>query len=340
MDFNEKKAYIMENNKIQKRLKDVGIYSNVLIGPTGPKGDSFTISGVYNTLEELENAFPLGDNGYYLIDGNIYIWNSNKWTSGGTIVGPTGPSEKIKVVSTKTIDSSLNAEVIDNFDGVYHLLEFNIPKGEMGPRGLPGEIGISEGIFIDGTETIESNEEASVIDDFEDKTHHLTFYIPKGEKGEKGDVGEMGPTGPKGSLGPTSYDAVAFASFMDTTTSGIAQIGTMRIIPTNNDYLSIENNKEINIKRTSVFEITLCGRISGVTNNTGASFSLYNKTTDSDVSDLIFELNAGDTKDMDFSETNLVDITGPSILELKTNINGNDTINFTYMNVLIKSFKC
>lgn len=306
MDFNEKKAYIIENTKIQRRLKEAGIYNDVLIGPTGPKGDSFTISGVYNSLEELEYDYPNGDKGCYLIDGNIYIWD-DKWTSGGNIVGPTGPKGE---------------------------------KGEMGPRGLPGEIGISQGISIDNTETINPDEEALVTDDFEQNIHHLTFYIPKGEKGDKGDIGEIGPTGPKGSMGPTSYDAVAFASFMDTTTSGIAQIGTMRIIPTNNDYLAIENNTEIKVKRTSVFEITLCGRISGVTNNTGASFALYNKTTDENVSDLILELNAGDTKDMDFSETNLVDITGPSILQLKTNINGNDTINFTYMNVLIKSFKC
>ena len=67
------------------------------------------------------------------------------------------------------------------------------PQGEIGPRGLPGEIGISQAITIDGTETIEPNELAEVQDDFESNIHHLTFYIPKGEKGEKGDQGEVGP---------------------------------------------------------------------------------------------------------------------------------------------------
>lgn len=55
--------------------------------------------------------------------------------------------------------------------------------GPAGPRGFPGEIGISEVITIDGTETVEPNEETQVQDDFDRNIHHLTFYIPKGEKG-------------------------------------------------------------------------------------------------------------------------------------------------------------
>ena len=52
--------------------------------------------------------------------------------------------------------------------------------GHTGPRGFPGEFGISEVITIDGTETVEPNEEAQVQDDFDRNIHHLTFYIPKG----------------------------------------------------------------------------------------------------------------------------------------------------------------
>lgn len=79
------------------------------------------------------------------------------------------------------------------------------PQGEIGPRGLPGEIGISQAITIDGTETIEPNELAEVQDDFESNIHHLTFYIPKGEKGEKGDQGEVGPRGPAGPAPDVAY---------------------------------------------------------------------------------------------------------------------------------------
>ena len=63
-----------------------------------------------------------------------------------------------------------------------------------GSRGFPGEIGISQVITIDGTEMVEPNELAEVQDDFEQNIHHLTFYIPKGEKGDKGSQGQTGQT--------------------------------------------------------------------------------------------------------------------------------------------------
>lgn len=129
---------------------------------------------------------------------------------------------------------------------------------------------------------------------------------------------------------------------MDMQNAGTATIGTMRIIPGQSDIIGIPDNMNIEIKRTSVFEITLCGRISGVTLDNGASFYLQNVTKNEMVSDLIFELKKGNTNDMDFSETNFVDIEGPAFLQLKTNIDDTSTSNikFTYMNIVIKSYKC
>lgn len=68
-------------------------------------------------------------------------------------------------------------------------------KGDIGPRGLPGEIGISEHISIDETTTVDPTEEAAVQDEFDGRIHHLSFFIPKGEKGDKGDQGSSGPPG-------------------------------------------------------------------------------------------------------------------------------------------------
>lgn len=125
-------------------------------------------------------------------------------------IGPTGPqgekgiagSTTIDIGTTQTVESNAPAEVINAGTNKNVILNFKIPKGEkgdkgdqgvqgeqgpIGPQGLPGEIGISEVITVDATETIESNEEAMVQDDFDRNVHHLTFYIPKGEKGEKGD---------------------------------------------------------------------------------------------------------------------------------------------------------
>ncbi len=60
--------------------------------------------------------------------------------------------------------------------------------GNVGPTGPKGD---AEGIKIRKTETIEPNEEASVIDTLINKTHILDFKIPKGD---------IGPTGPPGPL--------------------------------------------------------------------------------------------------------------------------------------------
>lgn len=43
----------------------------------------------------------------------------------------------------------------------------------MGPRGLLGEIGRTEHIAIDETETLEPGESAQVMDTFENWVHHL-----------------------------------------------------------------------------------------------------------------------------------------------------------------------
>ena len=170
--MDEKIKYIMESNEIRNKLYKMGICP--VVGPTGPKGDR-------------------GDIGP---------------------VGETGISHEIIIDETKTINPDEPAKVQDEFNNNTHYLTFYIPKGEKGeqgsigpigpkgekgetgPMGLPGEKGISEIIIIDKTETVEPDEPAKIQDDFNDNTHHLTFYIPKGEKGEKGDQGSVGPAGP------------------------------------------------------------------------------------------------------------------------------------------------
>lgn len=199
--MDEKIKYIMESNEIRNKLCKMGICP--VVGPTGPKGDR-------------------GDIGP---------------------VGETGISHEIIIDETKTINPDEPAKVQDEFNNNTHYLTFYIPKGEKGeqgsigpkgeqgdtgPMGLPGEKGISEIIIIDKTETVEPDEPAKIQDDFDDNTHHLTFYIPKGEKGEKGDQGSVGPAGPTGSLGPTSYDVVAFVSYPNTTVAGIALTGCFK----------------------------------------------------------------------------------------------------------------
>ena len=238
------------------------------------------------------------------------------------------------------------------------------PKGDIGPTGSKGEkgdIGLSEEIIINSVKTGNPGTEAQIIDNKIDNVHSLEFVIPSGEKGEKGDKGDtgptgskgdkgdIGPTGSKGDVGPTgergpaplaSYNAIAFASFMNTTQATFANIGATRIIPGINKFFSIQNGTDIVISTTGVFEVTLCGRISGVTEDVGASFCLYNSTKNEIISDLNFKLDKGTTSDMDFCEVNVVDIYAPAVLNLKTVIDGTPTsdIKFTEMNVIFKSY--
>ena len=315
--MDEKIKYIMESNEIRNKLYKIGICP--VVGPTGPKGDR-------------------GDIGP---------------------VGETGISHEIIIDETKTINPDEPAKVQDEFNNNTHYLTFYIPKGEKGeqgsigpigpkgeqgetgPMGLPGEKGISEIIIIDKTETVEPDEPAKIQDDFNDNTHHLTFYIPKGEKGEKGDQGSVGPAGPTGSLGPTLYDVIAFVSYPNTTVAGIALTGASRIIPGITNKISMEGSNSIKINQSGLYEITVCGRISGVTKDIGGAFYLIKSETSEVLTDMSFILSKGNTEDMDFSEISFVDITAPATLQIKTEIDGDtatSNIEFSSINVLIKGY--
>lgn len=215
------------------------------------------------------------------------------------------------------------------------------PKGDRGDIGPVGETGISHEIIIDEIKTINPDEPAKVQDEFNNNTHYLTFYIPKGEKGEKGDQGNVGPAGPTGSLGPTSYDVIAFVSYPNTTVAGIALTGASRIIPGITNKISMEGSNSIKINQSGLYEITVCGRISGVTKDIGGAFYLIKSETSEVLTDMSFILSKGNTEDMDFSEVSFVDITAPATLQIKTEIDGDtvtSNIEFSSINVLIKGY--
>ena len=233
------KGYDNTNKKIDDFLKKHPYC--YIQGPTGPKGETgakgdkgdigpATIKvGTTETVSELENAsvsnsgtekdvildfkIPRGEKGEKG-DIGIQCIKGEKGDRGD--IGPQGVKgdrgdvgpATIKVGTTETVSELENASVSNSGTEKDIILDFKIPrgeKGEIGPRGLPGEIGRTEHIAIDETETIEPGEPAQVMDTFEDWVHHLSFLIPKGEKGEQGpqgQQGEQGITGPQGPIGP------------------------------------------------------------------------------------------------------------------------------------------
>ena len=66
-------------------------------GPAGAKGDTgatgtgITIKGSYDTYEELVHDHPTGNVGdCYLVNGSLYVWNTNAWENVGSIKGEKG----------------------------------------------------------------------------------------------------------------------------------------------------------------------------------------------------------------------------------------------------------
>ena len=152
MSYDDKVSQIIKNHKLKHRLQEIGIYPNMgvkkIVGPTGPKGDigptgpqgnGLQIMGSYSSEEELLQHHPTGNIGEsYIISGDLYVWNDEdkKWENVGNVQGPTGIAEKIKINTTTTTENGGKAEVIDTFENDTHVLDFVIPKGDVGKLGL------------------------------------------------------------------------------------------------------------------------------------------------------------------------------------------------------------
>ena len=192
-------------------------------GPTGPKGDKgdagpATIRiGDTITLDSTENAFvenigtkedtvlrfhiPKG------LQGEIGP-KGDKGDQGD--VGPVGPQGIMGLQGPKGDTGETGPQGIPGPQGIQGEKGEKGEKGDQGPqgpKGFPGEIGISEVITIDGTETVGPDEDAEVQDDKEGTIHHLTFYIPQGQKGDTGEAGPQGPQGIPGQDGKNPITA-------------------------------------------------------------------------------------------------------------------------------------
>ena len=103
----------------------------------------------------------------------------------------------------------------------------------------------------------------------------------------------------------------------------------------------MESSNSIKINQSGLYEITVCGRISGVTKDIGGAFYLIKSETSEVLTDMSFILSKGNTEDMDFTEISFVDITAPATLQIKTEIDGDtvtSNIEFSSINVLIKGY--
>ncbi|MFL2118549.1 GDSL-type esterase/lipase family protein [Marinilactibacillus psychrotolerans] len=82
---------LLQTNKAEQSYVD-NQFSNIADG---------TPKGVYDTVSALQNAYPNGTTGIYVValDGKWYYWNGSQWNSGGTYQGV--------VIADKTIKSDM-----------------------------------------------------------------------------------------------------------------------------------------------------------------------------------------------------------------------------------------
>lgn len=122
-------------------------------GDRGPKGDKgepgkdgtgINVLGSFNTVDELETAYPIGIAGdAYLINGDLYVWSSTEveWVNAGNIQGPQGlKGEK----GDKGDKGDTGAQGIQGI------------QGEIGPQGEQGYtpyLGPNNNWFINGVDT-------------------------------------------------------------------------------------------------------------------------------------------------------------------------------------------
>ncbi len=138
-------------------------------GPQGPKGEngadgtSFTVKGIYATLEALQAAHPAGAEGEAWAVGTaaanvVYVWDVDAaaWENLGSLQGPQGPT------------------------------------GPQGPQGAAGDTGPQGATGPQGPEGPQGQK---------GDTGATGPTGPQGLQGPQGEQGPVGPTGPKGDQG-------------------------------------------------------------------------------------------------------------------------------------------
>lgn len=324
--------------RIKKRLNEMGIFG--IVGPQGergPKGDAGFASIKVGEVETVEPDSPAEVENVGTSEEVILNFKIPRGIDGKEgEMGPIGPQGEMGIQG----EIGPKGDKGEKGDKGDQGLQGEIgPQGPQGPQGIQGsqgiqgpqgEKGVSENIVIDDTETIEPGEKAKIVDNFDKNIHHLTFYIPKGE------------TGPAGAgVGVTAYNAILFTRYADATDARSLTIREKTFLPDPTSFFSVPSIINIDVNFTGIYEITLCGKISGVTEDNGASFYLWNTVTGSIINNLSFSLKEGTTSDMNFSGTTITQIFAPATLQVKTVITndaGTSKIKFTDISLLIKRY--
>ena len=227
-------------------------------GVPGKDGTSFTVKGIFATLEELQQAHPTGEPGdAYAVgtdsDNVVYIWDeTGAWKSIGKLQGlpgedgqdgapgADGQAATITVGEVVTAEPGTPASVENTGTENAAVLKFTIPKGEPGAQGEPGTPGQpgepgtpgepgADGkaatVTIGTVSTGEPGTEVQVTNSGDSTAAVFNFVIPRGAPGERGAdgaKGEQGVPGEPGQDGAQGADGKAATITVGSVTTGEA----------------------------------------------------------------------------------------------------------------------
>lgn len=234
-------------------------------GPQGPKGDpgadgedgsSFTVQGLYPSLEALQQAHPVSEPGTaYAVgteaDNTIYLWSvdTGGWVNIGKLQGPQGPkgdpgtagapgtAATIAVGTVTTGEAGTDVEITNSGTSNAAVFNFKIPQGLQGPTGPTGPAGATGpgATVAAGTVTMTSPGTAASVSNTgtaQDAVFNFTLpypsaaesgAIPASEKGAANGVATLDSSG-KLSQMPAAADVGAIPASEKGTAHGVATL--------------------------------------------------------------------------------------------------------------------
>lgn len=130
-------------------------------GPQGPAGApgldgrSFTVKGRYNTLLDLQQDYPVGQEGDAwavgsIADNNVYVWDitDSNWKNVGPIVGPQGPQGPQGIQGPQGEQGEQGIQGQQGPQGTQGERGAQGPEGPQGPQGNPTTVNGKSGEYI------------------------------------------------------------------------------------------------------------------------------------------------------------------------------------------------
>lgn len=121
--------------------------------------DKGSPKGVFDTVQQLKDAYPNGESGIYIVDDSWYLWDGNNWVKGG-IYQARGLGDR-SVTPTKTTF----------FEGTKNLYHGNLVPGFV--YGINPEYPEIDGVY---GEPSSKNEKSCIIKVVPGETYTITSY--------------------------------------------------------------------------------------------------------------------------------------------------------------------